>query len=201
MTGSLVRGQPIVDLWVVATMLHLLDFLPGPRKLWLGLLFLTVVLLLGVRYVYLRYHHTSYLNLILGCTKVEGVTESGFHFQEEFGSQPYRWTNGSGKLLVPINAKRPPQRLWISIETYRPKATPVRCQIRVDGVVKFDGSVPPGKWETTLDLNSHQFADPTLLELRSTTFVPKGVMDKGKNTDTRALGVQVKGIMLQRDGT
>jgi hypothetical protein len=38
-----------------------------------------------------------------------------------------------------------------------------------------------------------------MIELRSETFVPKGVMDKGKNTDTRMLGVQVKGVMLQRD--
>lgn len=182
-------------------MLHRINnYLPGSRKLWMGLLVLTVVVLLGARYAYVHFRQVSFLNLMLGCTRVEGVAESGFHFQEGANSQPFRWTNGSAKLLVPINSKRPPQRLWISIETYRPKATPVRCQIRVDGSVKFDGPVAPGKWETTLDLNQHQFANPTLLELRSTTFVPKGVMDKGQNTDARTLGVQVKGIMLQRAG-
>ena len=31
------------------------------------------------------------------------------------------------------------------------------------------------------------------------TFVPKGVMDGGKNTDARVLGVQVRGVMLKRD--
>ncbi len=180
-------------------MVNPLDYLPGSRKLWLGLLAVALVASLVARQVYIHHRHMSYLNLTLGCTKVKGVAESGFHFQEETDSKPFRWTNGDAKLLVPINPRHPPQRLWISIETFRPKITAIRFQVLVDGTTQFDGTVPPGKWETTLDLASHQFTDPTMIELRSATFVPKGAMDKGKNTDTRVLGVQVKGIMFQRD--
>ena len=62
-----------------------------------------------------------------------------------------------------------------------------------------DGLAPPGKWERSFDLSSRRFSKQVLIELRSESFVPKGVMDGGKNTDTRMLGVQVKGIMLRRD--
>ena len=86
-----------------------------------------------------------------------------------------------------------------SIETFRPKAGAIRFQVLADGIAVFDGSAPLGKWEKTFDLSSNKFSDKVMIELRSETFVPKGVMDKGKNTDTRMLGVQVKGVMLQRD--
>ncbi len=180
-------------------MVNPLDNLPGSKKLWFGLLALTVVIVLGTRQAYLHYRHMSYLNFMLGCQEVKGVAESGFHFQEETESGPFRWTNGNAKLLVPIDTRHPPQRLWISIETLRPKTAPVRLQVWVDGTAMFDGSVPLGKWETTLDLTPQQFTDLTMIELRSATFVAKGVMENGKNTDTRILGVQVKGVMLNRN--
>ncbi|MFC1597490.1 hypothetical protein ACFL5Q_06085 [Planctomycetota bacterium] len=181
------------------TMRDVLDYLRGPGKLWLGLLVLVLAISLGVWQTIAYYRQRAYLNLVLGCMPVKGVAESGFHFQEYSDSEPFRWTHGGAKLLVPISPKRPPQRLWVSIETFRPKATPVRFQVLVDDIVVFDGSVPLGKWEKTLDLPSRQFSDKVMVELRSATFIPKGVMDRGKNTDTRVLGVQVKGVMLKRD--
>jgi hypothetical protein len=180
-------------------MMNPLDRLPGERKLWLGLLALAVLIAWGTRQAYLRYRSASYVNVMLGCQPVKGVAESGFHFQEETDSRPFRWTNGGAKLLVPVNTRRPPRRLWVSIEALRPDTTPVKLQVLVDGAAIFDEPVPAGEWEATFDLDSHQFSDATLVELRSSTFVPKGVMDAGKNTDTRVLGVQVKGIMLRRE--
>lgn len=177
-------------------MINPLSYLPGSPRLWLGLLLLSAVTALGAQQVYLRYRYLSYMNVMLGCTQVDGVAESGFHFQEQTDSVPFRWTNGAAKLLVPINTRHPPQRLWVSIETFRPKRGPVRFQILVDGKLLFDGTVPTGKWETTVDLSSHEFTDRAFIELRSETFFPKGVMDQGLNTDTRQLGVQVKGVML-----
>jgi hypothetical protein len=144
---------------------------------------------------------SPYLNVVLGCTRVEGVAESGFHFQEYLGSEPFRWTNGEAKLLVPISVKRPPQQLWLSIEVLRAKAGPIRLQILVDEDVVFDGLASLGKWEKTFDLSAHRFSRRVMIELRSETFEPKGVMDAGKNTDTRVLGVQVKGIMLKSKGS
>ncbi len=41
-----------------------------------------------------------------------------------------------------------------------------------------------------------QLGDQLLLEIVSDTFVPRGVMDKGANTDDRSLGVQVRSIKL-----
>ncbi|MFH1921610.1 MAG: hypothetical protein ABIP48_17230 [Planctomycetota bacterium] len=181
------------------TRIDLLDYLRGPGKLWLGLFVLVVAPVLGVWQAIALYGQGAYLDVVLGCTPVEGILESGFHFQEYSGSEPFRWTHGGAKLLVPINPRRPPQHLWISIETLRPKAGPVRFQVLMDDILVFDESVPLGKWEKTLDLPSEQFSDKVMVELRSDTFVPKGVIDGGKNTDTRVLGVQVKGIMLKRD--
>jgi hypothetical protein len=56
-----------------------------------------------------------------------------------------------------------------------------------------------GRWERFFDLRAHKFAKGVRIEIRSSTFVPKGLMDAGTNTDTRNLGVQVKGILLRRD--
>jgi hypothetical protein len=181
-------------------MLNPFYLLPGSPRQQLGVLVLVVVIPLAAWQATAYYQARSpYLNVVLGCMRVEGVAESGFHFQEYIGSEPFRWTNGDAKLLVPISVKRPPQQLWLSIEMLRPKAGPVRSQLLVDEVAVFDGSVPLGKWERSFDLSSHRFSKQVIIELRSDTFAPKGVMDAGKNTDTRILGVQVKGIMLQRD--
>jgi hypothetical protein len=130
---------------------------------------------------------------------VKGVAESGFSFQEHNGDEPFRWTNGAAKLLVPVDAARAPQRLWVSIETFRPQATLIPFQVLVDGESLFDGKVPLGKFAVALDLSAHRFSQEAAIELKSGTFAPTGVMDGGKNTDARRLGVQVKGVMLQRD--
>jgi hypothetical protein len=170
--------------------------------LWLGIFALVLVVPLTAWQTIGYYQRRSpYLNVVLGSTVVAGVAESGLHYQEYNGSEPFRWTNGNAKLLVPISVKRPPQRLWVSIETLRPKPTTVRCQVLVDDAPVFDGPAPLGKWEKDFDLSSHPFSKQVLIELRSETFIPKGAMDGGKNTDTRVLGVQVKGVMLQRDAS
>jgi hypothetical protein len=180
-------------------MINPLYYLPGSRKQQLSVLVLAVGVPLVVWQATVYYERRSpYLNVMLGRTAVKGVAESGFHFQEYTDSVPFRWTNGDAKLLVPISPRRPPQRLWISIETFRAKPTTVRFQVLVDDSAVFDGSVPLGSWEETFDLSSHRFSKQAMIEIRSATFVPKGLMDGGKNTDTRVLGVQVKGIMLQR---
>jgi hypothetical protein len=174
--------------------------LPGSPRQQLGVLVLVVAIPLAAwratAYVQSR---SPYLNVMLGSTRVEGVAESGFHFQEYTDGEPFRWTNGYAKLVVPISTKRPPQQLWLSIEVFRPKIAPIRFQLLVDDEILFDGQAPPGRWERSFDLGAHRFSKQVLIELRSEAFVPKGVMDGGKNFDTRMLGVQVKGIMLQRD--
>lgn len=180
-------------------MFNLLDYLPGARKRWLGVLVLAIALPLGIWKAAAYYPSKSYVNLMLGAVPVEGVRESGFHYQEYVGDEPFRWTNGFARLLVPVSAKEPPQRLWLSVGVLRPKVTPVRFQVLVDETMVFDGKLSSSRSEMPLDLASHSFSKQAVIELRSETFKPKGVMDGGKNLDPRELGVQVWGIMLQRD--
>jgi hypothetical protein len=139
------------------------------------------------------------LNRVLGCLPVQGVTESGFQFPEKDRSEPFRWTDGAAKLVVPLAANETPQRLWVNIQTIRPTATRIRLKILVDGSPLFEGPVRTGRWAANLDLSSRRFSGQTTIELQSDTFTPKSVMDGGKNPDTRALGTQLKGIMLQSD--
>ncbi len=162
-----------------------------------GLLILLVAVPLGVRMAVSHLQHRSYLNVVLGCARVDGVEESGFYYQEYHDSEPFRWTDGAAKLLIPIDS--PPQRVWVRVYTLRAEATPVPFEILVDGTSVFEGELPLGEWEGTFDLGSHQFSEQVMIELQSDTFVPKGVMDGGTNTDTRVLGVQVRGIVLQHD--
>ncbi len=175
----------------VACLLH-------ARKWWLGIFF-ALALVLGAWWAAAHYLGRSYVNVALGCMPVDGVAEAGFHYQEFEAQTPFRWTNGFARLLVPIDARRPPQRLWVSIENLRPQPTPVHLQVLVDEKTLFDGLVGPGMWQKFFDLGSHRFFAQTLIELRSDVFRPKGVMDGGKNTDPRVLGVKVHGIMLVRD--
>lgn len=180
-------------------MIRPLEHLSGSQRLWLGLMTIAILIVSATWYAWRQFHSVSYADVLLGCQKVEGVAESGFHYQEEAAASPFRWTNGRAKLLIPIDRRRPPHALWVSIGTLRPKMEKIPLQVLVDGTVQFDEPLPPGNWEHTFDLAGHSFSDTVLLELRSATFVPKGVMDQGRSTDTRVLGVQVKGIMLKRE--
>ena len=108
----------------------------------------------------------SYLNLLLGCVPVKGVAESGFSYQEKNGLVPFRWTDGAAKLLVPVDAEHPPQRLWVSIGIYRPEPASVPFHVLVDGISLYEGPVPLGKWAINLDLSSHRFSEQAAVELR-----------------------------------
>lgn len=172
---------------------------PGKNRQWTAIASVVIAVGIVAAAVAVLRRPKSYVNVLLGCQAVEGVRDSGFHYQEYDQGVPFRWTNGRGKLLVPIDPRRPPQTLWVSLMTFRPKPDPVPFRILVDGKVVYDGTVPSGKWEKAFDLRSHQFGKEVMVELLSSTFVPKGVMEEGKNTDPRTLGVQVRGVMLKRD--
>ena len=181
------------------TMTRPMNYLPRSPKLWATVLLCAAVVGLLVYHLQVHRKNLSYLNIPLGCQQVDGVAESGFHYQEQSNAIPFRWTNGNAKLLVPVNTRHPPERLWVQIGALRPTMDPVRFQLLIDGEALYDGVVPPGSWETTFDLSDRTFNDATLVELRSAVFVPKSVMDHGKNTDPRTLGVQVQGLKLVRE--
>lgn len=181
-------------------MFNPLDYLPESRKLRTVLVVILLVAIGVVTWAAVAYFgRKSYVNVRLGCQAVEGVLDSGFHYQEYEGETPFRWTNGHAKLLVPINPRQPPQTLWVQIATYRPTLDPIPFRVLVDGEPVYDDEVPQGRWEETFNLAGHEFSDEVMIELISSTFVPEGVMDEGTNDDPRQLGVQVHGVMLKRD--
>src|SRR5262249_56810949 len=65
------------------------------------------------------------LQFPLGGRPAWRVAETGFHHQETLGGQPVRWTNGHGKLLIPIG-DRQPDEVVIDLAQTPPKGSPLR---------------------------------------------------------------------------
>ena len=120
-----------------------------------------------------------------------GVEQTGFHGQEFSGNTPARWTDGSARMVVPIDENRPPQALRVDIASTGPKGTELTVLVNRD--VLFHGSVPPG-WSKTFSLAGRSFNKPLTLELLSNTFVPRETIKS--NPDRRTLGVMVQAVTL-----
>ncbi len=127
-----------------------------------------------------------------------GVEDSGFYCQEyDQNSQPFRWTNGKARLVIPIDPENPPRGLAMQIFFFRPPMVKtIRLQILVNNRELFNHDIPPWKWEKTLDLSGLELGEEMTLDIFSDTFLPKGIMDHGANQDSRKLGVQVRSIKL-----
>ena len=137
--------------------------------------------------------HSDYRNVVLGGHWVWGIEESGFHGQEWLKEDtPIRWTDGAGKLVVPMHENRLPQALRVDIAWTGPKGTQLTVLVNSD--VLFHESLPPGGWAKTFSLAGRSFNQQLSIELLSDTFVPAEVK-KGTN-DRRTLGVQVRAITL-----
>ena len=180
------------------TVVNPFNYLPGSRKLWLVLAGLLVLISVGVHQAVVRYRNTSYLNLLLGCTPVHGWRRPASISRNRASRDPSAGRTGSARLLVPANPGHPPERLWISIETYRPRAKPIRLQILVDESIVFDGQAKIGKWEKSFNLGSRQFSDKVMIKIRSDTFVPKGVMDRGETTTHGCWACRLKALCYSR---
>jgi hypothetical protein len=152
----------------------------------------------------------SFIGVTLGSEPVEGVEESGFSYQEYDQDQPFRWTDGKGRLVIPLDKTAPPQALVMHLRIYRlPDVRSARLQVVANDQELFGGDVPVGRWDRTFDLSGINLGEQLVLELRSDTFAPLGIAVKsakggGKEVsdDPRALGVLVMGIkLLGRTGT
>jgi len=128
----------------------------------------------------------------LGAQRIRGVRESGFHGQEWHGGIPLRWTNGVAKLVVPVDAHRPPRALRVGLESYNPKGTTLR--ILANGYELYHAKIPTGSWSKTFGLGKVTRGNQVNLELLSNTFVPKEVL--AGSIDARTLGILVQGIWL-----
>ena len=131
----------------------------------------------------------DYRNVALGNRWVWGVRESGFYGRR--GNNGRRWTNGAGKLIVPIDENRPPQVLKVDLASTGPKGTQLTVLVNSD--VLFHESVPRGRWSKTFSLAGRSFNKQLTLELLSDTVVPR---ETTGSTDGRSLGVMVEAITL-----
>jgi hypothetical protein len=135
---------------------------------------------------------TSYLDMNLGGQQVLGVKESGFYGQEWLGSKLVRWTNGSGKLVVPLGKESKPKYLFIAIESLGSgKRT---LEVKVNGVEVLEEFISHGPWSDSIDISHIEMDKSLVIEILSDVFIPADVIDGSE--DRRRLGVFVSSIRL-----
>jgi serine/threonine protein kinase len=138
----------------------------------------------------------SLLNVTLGATPVADVEESGFSYQEYDKDVPFRWTDGRGRLVIPIDRNKTPQGLYMEIFLYRPPGVAGWMRILANQQDLFHQEVRHYRFRRIFDLRGIDLGDKLVLDIISDTFQPQGIMDKGTNNDPRTLGVQVRAIKL-----
>ena len=116
------------------------------------------------------------------------VTVSGFHLTESLSNGDGRWTDGRGRLSVPIDPRVAPSEMAISVLMTGGRAK--RLEVTVNGCLLFDGTVR-GSWEQTFALDTCVLGvAPTVeIELISQRHRPSTI-------DDRMLGVAVGSIEL-----
>jgi hypothetical protein len=143
---------------------------------------------------------SSFINRTVGQESFPEVDDEGFWFEEFNGDQPFRWTNGHGRLGIPIDPTNPPEALLVKLAAYRgPGTRKARLEILINTHSVFQDDIPPGYWERRLDLHGISLGEQVVVELISDTFCPLGNQrgdGPGISDDTRTLGVLVFGITL-----
>ncbi len=130
-------------------------------------------------------------NIVFGTKKVSWIEESGFFNSQTTSTVHHRWTNGHGKLVVPVSAERP-RFLELSLRDWNNRQAHLR--VRVNGATVLDQTIPSGGWKTVIGLEDVVIDDVAVIELESDTFVPSEIRPGAK--DDRRLGVCVEGIRL-----
>jgi hypothetical protein len=166
------------------------------RSTWVlrGVSLAVLIVVVGIAVYLVASTRRSFVNVTLGCEAVDGVEESGFHDQEHEGTEPHRWTNGRGTLVVPIRRDKP-RSLALHIRVHQPKGTTFRLVANRQEL--FSGPLPSGDFEKVLSLKDISSTDPLSLELSSDVWKPKGTIPG--STDERNLGVDVRSIRLLRE--
>jgi hypothetical protein len=137
--------------------------------------------------------HSGYININFGNEKILGIRESGFYGQEFSGNIPFRWTNGSAKLVVPLSEKRLPKAIGVEIVSTG-GVKEKRVKILANGHKLFDGQIPDGGYSQSFSLANVPLWKQLTIELLSDTNIPREII-RG-STDNRTLGVLVKSIRL-----
>ncbi len=143
-----------------------------------------------------------FLNTTLGNQFVAEVQESGF-YQEEVNKigETYRWTNGKGRLVIPIDRRKPPTGLVVELYIVRPAEVKTAwVQIVANNRELTSQPIPLEKGEGVparfparglLDLTGIDLGDELVLEIISDTLI---------SPEQRTLGVVVRGVKLRHVG-
>jgi hypothetical protein len=128
----------------------------------------------------------------LGGRRVWGVPEAGFYDQEVLGGQPLRWTNGHGKLVVPMGQTKPTE-VVIDLAQVHPKGG--RLRVLANGHELYHGLLAGERsWFAILPLADVPIGQALTLEFISNPFVPSESIDG--SGDRRSLGVLVREVRL-----
>ena len=155
----------------------------------------TEYLPLGVLVKDLRLFDDDYVNVGLGSEKVLGVAESGWHKQESWDKMPARWTDGTARLIVPMNEKRMPKAMGVEIvSTGGVEVKQKKLKILVNGYKLFDGKISDEGYSQLFPLSNVPLGKQLTIELLSDKHIPKNIIKD--SIDDRTLGVMVKDIRL-----
>src|SRR5207253_314068 len=96
-----------------------------------------------------------FTNVTVGNEFVAGIDEDGFHAQQyDPQGQPFRWTNGSARLVIPIDARNPPRMVRLHLLPWRPpQVEPPALRITVNQQELFREKVAKDQWHRTFDLS------------------------------------------------
>ncbi len=127
-----------------------------------------------------------------GMRKRAWIEESGFYRRQKTKSGVLRFTDGNGKLVVPIDPAQPPSYIEISLVSWGTRIADFT--VIVNGTTLTHERIRGGEWSRTLSLSGVQIDDTITIELVSDTFIPAELSDA--SNDTRVLGVCVRSVRL-----
>lgn len=128
-----------------------------------------------------------------GMRKRAWIEESGFYRSQKTESGILRFTNGHGRLVVPIDPAQPPSHLEIVLASWGPQIADLT--VLANGITLTHEKVRAGGWSQILSLSEVQIDDTITIDLVSDTFVPAELSDA--SNDTRVLGVCVRSVRLR----
>jgi hypothetical protein len=132
----------------------------------------------------------DYLGVALGRERACGVAESGFYRSPKIGAAgPVRWTDGTARLLIPVDPERPPRSLRLELAAGDLAGGPADTSLRVsaNGREMYRGPVPRRQpWTWTVDLAGVDLGSRLTLELTNPPAEDDGL----------PFGVLVRGVWL-----
>jgi hypothetical protein len=127
--------------------------------------------------------------LLFGDVEEFGVKHEGFHHREYSGATPFHWTDGAASILAPIEPKRKPTKLSVSVLfAVKPR---LRLQILLDNCEVASETMPGGEWSKEIDVGKCAPAG------RWTTIRFVSETDRPKGRDRRRLGVALTRVVLR----